>query len=99
MAESETALQGDTFGVEPALAYRMLEFEKKWLKSARRGPKLAGVREEAIRQQFPDDFAGNAMAYHQTLNRLIDSPAAEAAEPMLIHQLRRLRDGERGFAP
>lgn len=94
MTDSVPALPGDTYGVEPALARRMLDFEKKWVKSARRGPKLAGVREEAIRQQFPEDFSGNAVLYHQTLNRLIDSPAAEAAEPVLVHQLRRLRDGQ-----
>jgi hypothetical protein len=30
--------------------------------------------------------------YYQRLSRLIDSERAEAAEPMLVHRLRRMRD-------
>lgn len=33
--------------------------------------------------------------YLQALNRLLDEPAAEVAEPMLIHRLRRLREERR----
>ncbi|ALA68113.1 DUF3263 domain-containing protein [Corynebacterium lactis] len=90
------SLEGDTLGVEPALARRMLDFEKEWLKVARRGPKMAGARDEAIRSRFGKDFASGPVRYHQVLSRLIDSPAAEAAEPVLVHRLRALRDGTAG---
>lgn len=89
----QPTLVGDTNGVEPALARKMLDFEKDWLKAARRGPRMAGARQEAIRRRFADDFGTNTMRYHQVLSQLLDSPAAEAAEPILIHRLRAVRDG------
>lgn len=87
------SLSGDTLGIDPQLARKMLDFEKAWLKVARRGPNLAGAREEAIRKQFRAEFPDAVMRYHQVLARLLDSPAAEAAEPVLVHRLRELRDG------
>lgn len=33
--------------------------------------------------------------YYQVLDVLIDEPAAEAAEPVTVHRLRRLRDERR----
>lgn len=35
------------------------------------------------------------VAYHQRLNRLIDNPHAEAARPLVVHRLRRLREQNR----
>lgn len=90
----DTGLIGDTLGVEPVLARRMLDFEKRWMKVARRDARTAGAREEAVRRNFAEEFGKSPMRYHQVLNRLIDSPAAEAAEPILVHQLRRIRDGQ-----
>lgn len=89
---SEDGLAGDTGGVEPALARKMLNFEKEWLKVARRGPRLAGARQEAIRRRFADEFGNSTIRYHQVLSRLLDSPAAEEAEPILVHRLRAVRD-------
>ena len=94
VAEVAPTLRGDTLGIEPALAWKMLDFEKRWMKTARRNARTAGAREEAVRKFFTEEFGKSPMRYHQVLNRLIDSPAAEAAEPILVHQLRRIRDGE-----
>lgn len=87
-------LVGDTSGIEPILAQKMLDFEKEWLKVARRGPRMAGARQEAIRRRFAEDFGNNTIRYHQVLSRLLDSPAAEAAEPVLVHRLRAVRDSQ-----
>lgn len=61
----------------------ILDFEKQWFKHA-------GSKESAIREQF--DISPTR--YFQALNRLLDDPAALAAEPALVARLRRLR-GER----
>lgn len=87
-------LAGNTGGVEPVLAQKMLNFEKEWLKVARRGPRMAGARQEAIRRRFAEEFGNNTIRYHQVLSQLLDSPAAEAAEPVLVHRLRAVRDGD-----
>jgi hypothetical protein len=58
----------------------ILEFERQWWK-------YAGAKEQAIRELF--DMS--AARYYQVLNTLIDSPAALAADPMLVKRLRRLR--------
>jgi hypothetical protein len=58
----------------------ILEFERRWWQHA-------GAKEEAIRRELglrPAD-------YYQLLSRLLDDPAAFAAEPALIDQLRGLR--------
>ena len=58
----------------------ILAFERQWWK-------YAGAKEQAIRELF--DMS--ATRYYQVLNALIDSPAALAADPMLVKRLRRLR--------
>ena len=58
----------------------ILEFENQWWK-------YAGAKESAIREMF--DMS--ATRYYQVLNALIDTPAALAAEPMLVKRLRRMR--------
>ncbi|WP_083730777.1 MULTISPECIES: DUF3263 domain-containing protein [Protofrankia] len=59
---------------------RVLEFEHHWWR-------YAGAKETAIRAEF----GISATRYYQILNALIDSPAALAADPMLVRRLRRLR--------
>jgi hypothetical protein len=58
----------------------ILAFERQWWR-------YAGAKEQAIRELF--DMS--ATRYYQVLNALIDSPAALAADPMLVKRLRRLR--------
>jgi Protein of unknown function (DUF3263) len=58
----------------------ILAFERQWWK-------YAGAKEQAIRALF--DMS--ATRYYQVLNTLIDTPAALAADPMLVKRLRRLR--------
>lgn len=62
----------------------MLRFEKTWWK-------YAGARDEAIVVQF----GVTPTRYHQRLNALIDTPAALAAEPMVVRRLQRLREQRR----
>src|SRR5215813_7386786 len=58
----------------------LLAFERQWWK-------YAGAKEQAIRELF--DMS--ATRYYQLLNALIDTPAALAADPMLVKRLRRMR--------
>jgi hypothetical protein len=58
----------------------LLAFERRWWQHA-------GAKEEAIRR----DLGMRPADYYQALSRLLDDPAALAAEPALIDQLRRLR--------
>jgi hypothetical protein len=60
----------------------MLDFERQWWK-------YAGAKEQAVREKF--DMSSTR--YYQVLNALIDTPAALAADPMLVKRLRRLRSG------
>lgn len=78
IAEGETG--------RPGLCERdltMLAFEKQWWK-------YSGRKEQAISELF----GLSPTRYYQLLNRLIDSPAALRAEPMLIKRLRRVRGGK-----
>jgi hypothetical protein len=59
---------------------RILEFEREWWR-------FAGAKESAIRELFGIE----PTYYYQQLNELIDQPAAEAHEPMLVRRLRRQR--------
>jgi hypothetical protein len=59
---------------------QILEFERQWWK-------YAGAKEQAVR----DLFGMSATRYYQVLNALIDTPAAMAADPMLVKRLRRMR--------
>jgi hypothetical protein len=77
------AAAGDADGSEDGLSRRdreILAFERQWWK-------YAGAKEQAIRELF--DMS--ATRYYQVLNALIDTPAALAADPMLVKRLRRLR--------
>ncbi len=58
----------------------ILAFERQWWR-------YAGAKEQAIRELF--DMS--TTRYYQVLNALIDTPAALAADPMLVKRLRRLR--------
>lgn len=58
----------------------VLAFERQWWK-------YPGKKEQAIRELF----GMSATRYYQILNRLIESRAAMAADPMLIKRLRRTR--------
>jgi hypothetical protein len=59
---------------------QILEFERQWWK-------YAGAKEQAVR----DLFGMSATRYYQVLNAHIDTPAAMAADPMLVKRLRRMR--------
>lgn len=59
---------------------RMLAFEHRHFANP-------GRREQAIR----DEFGISATRYYQRLNWLIDEPAAQAADPILVNRLRSLR--------
>jgi hypothetical protein len=59
----------------------ILAFERQWWK-------FAGAKEQAVR----DKFGMSATRYYQTLNALIDDPAALAHDPLLVKRLRRLRE-------
>lgn len=59
---------------------RILEFERQWWK-------YAGSKEDAMRELF----GFTSTRYYQVLNVLIDTPAALAADPMLVKRLRRMR--------
>lgn len=60
----------------------ILAFERQWWK-------YAGAKEDAIRGLF----SLSATRYYQILNALVDTPAALAADPMLVKRLRRVRAG------
>jgi hypothetical protein len=58
----------------------ILAFEAQWWK-------YAGAKEQAIHELF--DMS--ATRYYQVLNALIDKPAAQSVDPLLVKRLRRLR--------
>lgn len=58
----------------------MLVFERQWWRHA-------GSKEQAIRERF----GLSATRYYQTLNALLDTPAALAFDPIVVGRLRRLR--------
>jgi len=60
---------------------RILSFERQWWRHV-------GAKEEAIRSQF----GLSAARYYQLLNAVIDAPAAERHDPMLVRRLQRARD-------
>lgn len=60
---------------------RILAFERQWWRHV-------GAKEEAIRSQF----GLSAARYYQLLNAVIDAPAAERHDPMLVRRLQRARD-------
>jgi hypothetical protein len=62
----------------------ILDFERE-------GWKLTIAKERAIRERF----GFSAARYHQLLNRIVDTPAALAYDPMLVRRLRRVREERR----
>jgi hypothetical protein len=58
----------------------ILDFERSWWKHA-------GVKEQAIK----DRFDMSATRYYQILNELLEDPAAEAYDQILVKRLKRLR--------
>ncbi|MGH3452174.1 MAG: DUF3263 domain-containing protein [Haloechinothrix sp.] len=60
--------------------HEILAFERQWWK-------YAGAKERAIRELF----TMSPTRYYQVLNRLIDSPDAVRADPMLVKRLRKTR--------
>ncbi|HCX84008.1 MAG TPA: DUF3263 domain-containing protein [Micrococcales bacterium] len=75
-SRSDAGLENGLTDTERAV----LEFERGWWRHG-------GAKESAIAELF----GMTATRYYQTLNVLIDSPAALAADPMLVKRLRRLR--------
>jgi hypothetical protein len=59
---------------------RVLDFERSWWKHA-------GVKEQAIKEQFEM----SATRYYQILNELLEKPAALSYDPILVKRLKRLR--------
>jgi hypothetical protein len=76
----EHADRSDPAGKLSARDVEILAFERQWWK-------FAGAKEQAVR----DKFGMSATRYYQTLNALIDQPAALAQDPLLVKRLRRLR--------
>jgi hypothetical protein len=58
----------------------VLTFEKQYWK-------YSGAKEQAIR----DRFGLSATRYYQVLNALLDNPAAQEFEPVVVKRLRRIR--------
>lgn len=58
----------------------LLDFERRWWRQA-------GAKEQAIR----DTFAISPTRYYQTLNAVLDLPAAVGYDAALVHRLQRLR--------
>jgi hypothetical protein len=58
----------------------ILDFERSWWKHA-------GAKEQAIK----DRFDMSATRYYQILNELLEDPAAEAYDQILVKRLKRLR--------
>jgi hypothetical protein len=82
-AMARTERSGDDSELADGLTRRehdILGFERQWWK-------FAGSKEDAIKELF----SMSATRYYQVLNALIDTPAALAADPMLVKRLRRLR--------
>jgi hypothetical protein len=59
----------------------LLAFERDWRAHA-------GEKEQAIRARFGVSPA----RYYQLLGRLVDDPAADAHDPLVVRRLRRRRD-------
>ncbi len=62
----------------------ILDFERTWWTEP-------GSKQAAIRNRFQL----SAARYYQVLGKLIDSPDADAYDPLVVRRLRRLRDRRR----
>lgn len=60
----------------------LLDFEARW-------GHHGAAKEEAVREEL----ALTPARYYQLLGRLVDDADALAYDPMLVHRLRRLREG------
>ncbi|MCH4250456.1 MAG: DUF3263 domain-containing protein [Microbacteriaceae bacterium] len=69
------------------LQRRVLDFERDWHGGSEQ-------KEDAMRERL----GMSPVRYAQVLLGLLGSPAALAAEPVLIHRLQRLRDARRAGA-
>lgn len=78
-AQETGADAGGVGGLTP-MEQEILGFERQWWK-------YPGAKEQSIREKF--DMS--ATRYYQTLNSLIDSPAALAYDPLLVKRLARMR--------
>jgi hypothetical protein len=76
--EQDAAAIVDAALTEPQRA--MLEFERQWWRQP-------GAKEQAIR----DVFGITPTRYYQSLNALLDLPAALTYDATLVHRLQRLR--------
>jgi hypothetical protein len=85
-AEDATAA-ADTQPVDEATTDGLTRRDREILTFERQWWKYAGAKEQAVRELF--DMS--ATRYYQVLNALIDTPAALAADPLLVKRLRRLR--------
>lgn len=87
--------QGMSAGLSE-LEKRVLVFEREWANRPMRAPSGAvvaawqtgGAKIAAVRQEF----GLSEIRYLQILNRVIDSPAALAEDPMTVRRLQRLRE-------
>ena len=71
----------------PGLSERdraMLAFEREWWK-------LPGAKDSAIKERF----GLTSTQYYQQLNKLADTEAALAADPLLVKRIQRRRAGRR----
>lgn len=66
----------------------LTDLETRILDFAEQHPR---VNVGAVRSLIIQEFGWKSASYVQRLNRLLDDPVAEAARPMLIHRLRRIR--------
>lgn len=62
----------------------LLAFERAWWREA-------GVKESAIRERF----GMSATRYYALLNELLERPAAQAHDPLLVRRLRRQREARK----
>jgi hypothetical protein len=69
----------------------MTDLDRQILAFARLQWRFAGLRAEAIREQF----GWTETEFFRRLNALIDTPEALAFDPVTVHRLRRLRDSRR----
>ncbi|WP_084010657.1 DUF3263 domain-containing protein [Pseudofrankia sp. DC12] len=81
---------------EPAEADGLSDRDARVLRFERRTWRYPAAKDEAIRAEF----GLSPPRYYQLLNALIETPAALAAEPVLVGRLSRLRAARRqGWSP
>ncbi len=63
---------------------RILELEREWWTDV-----------SVKRSEITDELGISTSRYYELLNELIESPAAERHDPLVVHRLRRMRDERR----